>query len=329
MNYAFESFTGIRPTADLTVANYIGAVRPVLEREEEGESTSIFLAELHATTTASPAEVVEHSRELGRTLIASGVQGDIYSQRETQDLVLETEHYLLALTSVARLLRLPTLKEKVTQSDNTENATVGLAMYPMLMAADIILARPQAVPTGKDQKPHLEITNELIRSFNRQYGAELPEPNMLEVDLPKIMSLDGSGRKMSKSVPKGAIFLDDTPDAGRKKIMKAVTALGPGPDMDAVIDNMVSIVEGLGGDSDTTELYQVAEKVRDGQPQMKLFKEIVGGTVFTFLSDMQERRSSVSDLEVTRRIREGSERFRPIGQATVSYMRQAYWSSNK
>ncbi|HEX8182131.1 MAG TPA: hypothetical protein VF575_00850 [Candidatus Saccharimonadales bacterium] len=326
MNYAIESFTGIRPTADLTVANYIGAVRPVLDRESDGQSTSIFLAELHAITTAPPADVIKNSRELGRTLIASGLQGDIYSQREVQDLVFEAEHYLLGLTSISRLLRLPTLKEKVTQSDNTENATVGLAMYPMLMASDIILARPAQVPTGKDQKPHLEITNELIRGFNRQHGARLPEPRMLEVELPKIMSLDGSGRKMSKSIPKGAIFLDDTPLSGFKKVMKAVTASEPGPVMDSALDNMITMVTGLGTESDIAGLKVTADQIREGQPCIKDFKEQAGDAVRGFLTDMQERRASVSDSEVSLRILEGSERFRPIGQATLNYMRDMYWS---
>lgn len=329
MNYAIESFTGIRPTADLTVANYIGAVRPILDQEAQGNQAAVFLAELHAATTNRPSEVARHSEELTRTLIASGVRGEIYSQRQIGDLVSQAEVSLRGLTTVARLLRLPTLKEKVTHSDNTENANVALAMYPMMMAADIVLARPEVVPTGKDQKPHLEITNELIRAFNREYDAELPEPAMREVQLPNIMSLDGSGRKMSKSYPKGAIFLNDAPEAGRKKVMKAVTAPEPGADMDAAIDNMLQIAEGVMDDETDKpqyeELVAVGDAVKDGERRMKEFKQGVGDLVVGFLVRINEKRDSVDDAEVRARVKQGSEWFRPTGEATLAYMRAAQW----
>lgn len=327
MNYGMESFTGIRPTADLTVANYIGAIKPILDQEAEGNETAVFLAELHATTTHRPSEVAEYAKDLGRTLIASGVEGEIYSQRQVSDLVLETELSLRGLTTVSRLLRLPTLKEKVTHSDKTENATVALAMYPLLMASDIVLARPREVPTGKDQKPHLEITNELIRAFNREYGANLPIPQVREVVLPNIMSLDGTGRKMSKSYPKGAIFLNETPEEGRKKISKAVTASEPGEAMDASIDNMIDIGSGLviPDSSEIEELQKIGVDIKNGERRMKEFKDGLGEIVVGFLTDMNARRDEISDDAVTQRIQQGSQWFRSIGQETVDHMRSAYW----
>jgi len=327
MKYGIESFTGIRPTADLTVANYIGAVKPILDQETDGHDSAIFLAELHAATTNRPAEVMQHSHELTRTLIASGVRGEIYSQRDAQDLVSEVEMSLRGLTTVSRLLRLPTLKEKVQQSDNTENANVALAMYPMMMAADIVLARPAEVPTGKDQKPHLEITNELIRSFNREYDADLPEPQMREVTLPNILSLDASGRKMSKSYPKGAVFLNDVPEIGRRKIMKAVTASEPGPEMDVAIDNLLSIANGLSSDEDALgEVAQIGEDIKSGERRMKEFKENIGDIVVGFLVDINDKRDSISDEEVRVRIAQGNEWFRPIGEETAAYVRDRYWN---
>lgn len=328
MKHAVESFTGIRPTADLTVANYIGAVKPVLDRESTGGETSIFLAELHAATTDRPADVLKYSRELTRTLMASGVQGEIYSQRDIQDLVMPMEVSLRGLTTVARLLRLPTLKEKVQHSDNTENANVALAMYPMMMAADIVLARPGEVPTGKDQKPHLEITNELIRAFNREYDAALPEPQMREVVLPNILSLDASGRKMSKSYPKGAIFLNDTPEQGRRKIMRAVTAPEPGPVMDAAVDNLLEIAKGLSADgTQLDELSGIGTEIKGGERRMKDFKEGIGEVVTKFLVDINEKRDSVSDRAVAERMAKGHEWFRPIGKDTLDYVQDRYWGT--
>lgn len=327
MKYGVDSFTGIRPTADLTVANYIGAIRPIIDREGEDHRSAVFLAELHAATTDDPRSVQHHSLELTRTLIAAGVQSEIYSQRDFAKEVAMVEYSFRGLTSVSRLLRLPTLKEKVTQSDNPETASVSLMMYPMLMAADIVLARPGVVPTGKDQKPHLEITNELIRAFNRTYDADMPEPAVIEEKPINILSLDGSGRKMSKSIPKGAIFLSDTPDIGRRKIMKAKTASEPGEQMDSSIDNLVSIAEPLARDMpivDMVEMRALAEQAKT-QGRAGEFKVYIGQVVADFLLGINEARLNVSDAEVKARIQQGKTWFSPIAQETVEYVEAKYW----
>lgn len=326
MNHAIDTFTGIRPTADLTVANYIGAVQPLMEQEAEGQNASIFLAELHAATTDSPKSVLEHSVGLTRTLIASGIKGDIYSQRDVRDLVTQTEVSIRGLTTVARLLRLPTLKEKVTQSDNVENANLALAMYPAMMAADIILARPRQVPTGKDQKPHLEITNEFIRAFNREYDAELPEPQMREAASINVLSLDNSGRKMSKSIRKGAIFLDDTPEDARRKIMKAPTAPEPGEQLTAAIDNLTLIGSRLSSSS-FDEVAQLGESVKQGERVTRQFKEGVADTVVAFLDELAERRDSITDADVKERLMKGHAWFRPIAEETLLYIDERQWGS--
>lgn len=328
MNYGVETFTGIRPTADLTVANYLGAVKPLLNKEAAGEQTSIFLAELHAATTTPPSDVREHSKTLTRTLMASGVEGEIYSQYDIRDLVSQTELSIRGLTSVARVLRLPTLKEKVTQSDNVETANVALAMYPMMMAADIILARPAFVPTGKDQKPHLEITNELIRSLNREYGTELPEPREVTSDPINILSLDHSGRKMSKTIPSGALYLDDDNDAIRRKIKKAPTASEPGAQMDTAIDNLTTIGVGLSvEDAQKRELETLGQRVKDGERVTGHFKELVGDVVVDFLTQLNEQRASVSDSDMKARLQQGHDLMRPIGQETLDHIEDHIWNS--
>ncbi len=321
MHYAMESFTGVRPTADLTVANYIGAVKPILDAEEAepDAQSAVFLAEIHAATTANPRDVAVHSRELTRTLIASGYNGEIYSQWDIEDLVGPTELSIRGLVSVARLLRLPTLKDKVGGDDKIDTAPVDLAMYPMMMAADIILARPEFVPTGKDQLPHLEITREIVRAHNAKYGTELPMPEAKNVDPINIGTLSRHEGKMSKTEPKGAIFLGNSPDEARTKIMKAVTASGPGAEMDARIDNLLTIARGLASASDTRldELTELADAVKAGEPQTPTFKDGVAEITGDFIADLQERRDSVSDSEVDERRSRGHEWIRPIASATL------------
>lgn len=327
MKYGIESFTGARPTADLTLGNYLGAIKPVLDREAAGENSAMFLADYHATTTHSPHEVNRHSTDLARTLIASGIQGEIYRQRDFRNQVMAVELATRGLVSTARLLRLPTLKDKIKNNENPDNANAALLLYPVTMAADIILARPREVPTGKDQLPHLEITNEIIRDFNRTYAAELPEPRARQVDPVNIMSLNSDG-KMSKSSPKGAIFLSDSPDVARKKIMRARTAPTPGPEMDAAIDNMLAIAT-IGSRNDDLatqdELKTLANSVKEGQPRAGEFKAAVGDIVSTFIGDINERRASVTDADVADRLAQGQEWFEPIANETVAYVDAKFW----
>ncbi len=321
MRYALESFTGIRPTADLTVANYIGAIQPILDDEATGVTTAVFLAELHAGTTTDPRKVGKYSTELTRTLIASDVKGEIYSQYDVKDLVAQTEYAIRGLTTAARLLRLPTLKDQVVQSDNVETANAALVMYPLMMASDIILARPHTVPTGKDQKPHLEITNELIRATNRTYGTELPIPAQRETESINLLSLDNSGRKMSKSLPGGAVFLDDPADIARRKIMKAPTASEPGEQMDRAIDNLTMIAEGLNPDKDAfLSIQSLAQLVKDGSRVTKQFKTEVADTVTDFLAELADKRDNVSDEDVADRRAAGHEWFRPIATETLHHI---------
>ena len=329
MNYAVESFTGARPTADLTLGNYLGAIDPVLTREAAGEKTAIFLADLHAATTHDPRKVVGHSIELARTLIAADVQSEIYSQRDFTKEVMAVELAIRGLVSTARLLRLPTLKDKIKNNENLDNANTALLLYPVTMAADIILARPREVPTGKDQLPHLEITNEIIRKFNRAFDASLPAPAAREVEPVNIMSLDGSGTKMSKTLPRGAVFLSDTPDVAHKKIVRARTASGPGPEMNEAIDNMLAIALPLGRRgvdlAVLSELTELGERVKQGEPGAGNFKGVVGDIVAAFLRDINERRESISDADVADRLARGREWFAPTASETAEYVESHFW----
>lgn len=331
MNYAMESFTGIRPTADLTAANYIGALKRTIDDEQIARDkgveiqSSVFLAEIHAATTADPRDVVCHSHELTRTLIALGYEGEIYSQWDIEDLVAPTEYALRGLTSVARLLRLPTLKDKVGQSDAVESAPVSLAMYPMMMAADIVLARPEFVPTGKDQRPHIEITRELIRAHNRKFGTRLPEPKDKDLVPINIGSLGPDSGKMSKTEPKGAILLDETPEQAKRKIMKAFVPAELGEERDARVDNIVAIAHGLSlpGDARFDEVVQLAGQMRDGLPISRDFKESVAEIVGGFVAGLHEKRQSVSDAEVAARRESGLGYIHPIATETLTELKAA------
>jgi tryptophanyl-tRNA synthetase len=331
MEHAIDTFTGIRPTADLTVANYLGAVKPILDRERANpvDSSAVFLAELHAATTERPSVVRAHSLELTRTLIACGVRGEVYSQQSLDDLVMRTELSLRGLVRVSELLRQPTLKDKIRSTDNPDSATVALSMYPVLMASDIILARPSEVPTGQDQRGHLELTNKLIRRFNSTFDAELPEPYNREVDPVNVLSLDGSGRKMSKSMESGAIYLDGTPDEAKRRVMRAVTASEPGEALDRSVDNLLYLGQQLHGDTfvPDAELDELAQAVKNGERVTKKFKLAVAENVAGFIGDMQHQRAEVSDQDVLDRINRGNQYIHPIAKETDRYISERYWAA--
>lgn len=331
MKYGLETFTGIRPTADLTIANYLGAIDPLVDYESanQGHQTAVFVAEMHAATTDDPRKVMANSNELVRTLIASGVEGQIFSQRSFQPQVAAIETCFRSLTTVSRILRLPTLKEKIKQSDNPEVANVALAMYPILMASDIVLMRPRFVPTGKDQLPHLEVTRELIHSFNKTYGAQLPIPTQRIEDPINVLALDNSGRKMSKSHPSGAIFLDDEPGVAARKISRATTASGPGDEMNRAVDNLVFIGTRLGNVVSGSDLLCIGNGVKDGQPRLKELKDGVASNVLAFLGTIQSRKSDISDAAVAERLSAGHDWASPIAKQTLDHVFDAYWGTTK
>lgn len=332
-----KSFSGIRPTGGLTAANYIGALKRTIDDEKAAEvggnqiQSSVLVAEIHAATTADPRDVVFHSHELTRTLIALGYGGEIYNQRDIADLVAQTEYALRGLTTLARLLRLPTLKEKVGQSASPESAPVSLVMYPLMMAADIIMARPEFVPTGKDQRPHIEITRELMRAHNRKFKTDLRLPKDKDIEPINIGSLGPDSGKMSKTEPNGAILLDETPELARRKIMKAFLSSEPGNERNARVDNIVAVAQGLSvpGDARFDEIVQLAGQLKDGMPVSRDFKDGVAQIVSGFVADLHEKRQSVSDAEVAARRESGHDYIRPIAAATLTLLNTAQQTSRE
>jgi tryptophanyl-tRNA synthetase len=203
--------SGIRPTGNLHLGNYLGALRNFTKMQHEN-TCFFFIADYHSLTTHPTPQ---------------NLQGNV-----KQALVeyLAAELYLLMNMNayMGELERVTTFKEKARKQPQNINA--GLLTYPTLMAADILIHRAHKVPVGKDQEQHLEMTRTFARRFNRMYNAEVfPEPvayNFGE-DLVKIPGLDGSA-KMSKSDDENsAIFLADEPEVIRKKVMRAVTDAGP------------------------------------------------------------------------------------------------------
>lgn len=222
--------SGIRPTGNLHLGNYFGALRNFIKMQNEN-NCYFFIADYHSLTThPTPADLHGNVKSVLIDYLAAGLNPEKATLYLQSDLPETAELYLFLNMNayLGELERVTSFKDKArTQPDNIN---AGLLTYPTLMAADIIIHRAHKVPVGKDQEQHLEMTRTFANRFNRLYHVEyFPEPvayNFGE-ELVKIPGLDGS-TKMGKSEGEGnAIFLNDDPEVIRKKIMRAVTDSGP------------------------------------------------------------------------------------------------------
>ncbi|MBP7243871.1 MAG: tryptophan--tRNA ligase, partial [Bacteroidia bacterium] len=222
--------SGIRSTGNLHLGNYFGAMKNFLRMQEENQCY-FFIADYHSLTThPKPQDLRQNVRQVLAEYLACGLDPEKCTLYVQSDVPEVAELYLLLNMHAYKgeLERATTFKEKARKQPDNINA--GLLTYPVLMAADILLHRASKVPVGKDQEQHLEMTRQFGNRFNRMYEVDyFPEPQAFNfgVQLVKVPGLDGSG-KMGKSEGEGnAVFLFDTDEALKKKVMRAVSDAGP------------------------------------------------------------------------------------------------------
>ncbi len=224
--------SGIKPTGNLHLGNYLGAVKQWVAMQDEiqaaGGETMYFIADLHGLTEwIAPADLRANTIEMTATLVAAGID-PARSILFNQARVPAHSELSWLLNNVARvgwLNRMTQFKDKAGK--NREGASVGLYDYPVLMAADVLLYNATHVPVGEDQKQHLELARDIATKFNNDYGAELftlPEP-LVSKAAPRIMSLRDAGAKMSKSNPseQSVVKLIDSDEVIADKFRKAKT----------------------------------------------------------------------------------------------------------
>lgn len=273
--------SGIRPTGNLHLGNYFGAMKSFLQLQEE-YNCYFFIADWHSLTThPRPDNIVGSVQKILAEYLACGLNPEkaaLYIQSDVKE-VLELYLFLNMNAYLGELERTTSFKEKARQQPDNVNA--GLLTYPTLMAADILLHRAHKVPVGKDQEQNMEMSRKFARRFNTLYGEELfPEPASFthSQSAIKIPGLDGSG-KMGKSEG-NAIYLIDDEATIRKKVMRAVTDSGPTvPDSPKpeVIQNLFTLLEAV-STPDTyayfDEKYNSCE-IRYGDLKKQLAEDII------------------------------------------------------
>lgn len=214
--------SGMRPTGKLHIGHYVGALDNWVKLQDEYESFHL-IADYHVlTTTLDTQDVYQNSIDMLIDWLASGldpVKSPMFRQSQIKQ---HTELNLIfsMLITVNRLERNPTLKDQIRDL-NIEHVIYGHLGYPVLQAADILLYKGDAVPVGDDQVPHIEISREIARRFNNQYGVVFPEPEALLTKFSRLSGLDGNA-KMSKSL-NNTILLSDDVETVKSKMKKAVT----------------------------------------------------------------------------------------------------------
>ncbi len=312
-------FSGIRPTGELHIGNYLGAIKQWIELQEKNEC--IFcVADLHAITTPyEKKDLQKNILETSIAYLAAGLDPEksiIFIQSQVKEHA-ELAWLLGSIISIGELKRMTQFKEKSKKHPKYINA--GLFNYPVLMASDILLYQTEGVPVGKDQEQHVELTREIARRFNKKFGKVLKVPKSL---LPKvgakIMSLQEPKKKMSKTGnPKGCIGLFDSPKLIQKKIMSAVTDAGKNitynPKKKAGISNLLTIYSLFSGKS-----IKQLEKEFKGKKYSE-FKKSLAELIIKSLESPRKKRKELLNREVYVRkiLEQGKKRAELLARSTV------------
>ncbi len=225
--------SGIQPTGRLHIGNYLGAIKNFVELQNSGKyQCYFFIADYHSLTEDfNPSEKSQQILNVAKAYLAAGLNQK-KSTLFIQSSVSAHTELAWILNTVAPLGEMERMTQYKDKSDNQKNnINIGLLTYPALMAADILLYNAAFVPVGDDQVQHLELTRTLARKFNGKFpgrtgGNVFAEPQALLTKNSRVMSLDNPEKKMSKSLPAGCLFLDDSPEEIKAKISRAVTDSG-------------------------------------------------------------------------------------------------------
>lgn len=316
--------SGIRATGRLHLGNYLGAIKGMLELQDNPDYETFYMvADVHTITTPyNVSELKQNIKEVVLDYLAAGIdpeKSELFIQSEVPQ-QLELSHYLSSVISIARMQHLPTFKDKVAQHPN--NVTMALLNYPILMAADILAYKATDVPVGVDQEPHLEVTRQIARKMNDTYKTNLPEPKIFETKGKYIPSLTGEG-KMSKSSEGSFINLTDDLETIQDKLAKAPTDSGKGGSVPekGSIAGLLHFVELFEGEKKKKEYEE--QYVGDGIRYADLKKNLAAA-IFETLKPIQEKRSKLEkDPEYIEAVlKKSSERARKVAQETLDEVKE-------
>ena len=317
-------FSGARPTGRQHLGNYLGAIKNYVALQDEYDCV-YCIVDIHALTTVEDTHNLrENTYEMALDFLAAGIRPEesiIFIQSHVPQ-VTELHTILSMVTPLGKLTDLPTFKEKAREQPH--NVNYGLVGYPVLMAADILLYKADAVPVGIDQAPHLEFAREVVRSFNFRYNTDvLVEPQMKSTEVPKVLGIDGQ-QKMSKSL-NNHIELAGTPQETQQRVMQMVTdparlrRSDPGnPD----VCNVFSLHKIF---STSEQVKMVDVECRRAGIGCVDCKKLLAENINAHLAPFRERRAELAAKpdEIWEILRDGGRRAGLIAAQTMAEVREA------
>ena len=331
--------TGIRANNDLHIGNYFGAMLPMIDmakRRSDEYDIHMFIPDLHSFTTP-----IDHSQlqasimNNARVYVAAGLPLDNPSIHLYRQSYVPAHSELTVLLNnfvgMGEMERMTQYKDKSARLSN-DRVSVGLFDYPVLMASDILLYNAKYIPVGDDQTQHLEITRDIAERMNGRFGElfTVPEPVAKQHEFfgkeqgLRIKDLADPSKKMSKSdeTGKGVIFLSDSPDEARKKIMSATTddkaSVNYDKENQPGISNIIDILALLRGitPAEVAAEYQGMDRYGD-------FKKIVADEMAQFLTDFQSRLASLNDAAILTKLEESERAMNEVANTTLRRVQKA------
>ncbi len=321
--------SGIQPSGDMTLGNYLGAIINWKKQIEQYDENFFFLADLHSLTVLpDPADLRDRIRQTVMTLIACGLDLEkavLFRQSDLGGYHSELAWIFSCLTPEGRLEQMTQFKEK---SQKQQIIGTGLKTYPILMAADIALYQSTLVPVGDDQRQHLELCREIVRRFNHRYGYTMPVP---KADIPKalarVKSLTAGTKKMSKSDENrdGCIYLLDSPDEISRKVKRAKTDNDPtlrfDEDNRPEVTNLLSMFKVLSGrDSEPNDAIEAHFEGKGAKGLKEELTEALVETLRPIREKYNELATTSDQVDVV--LKQGVERAEPTAKKTLALAKQ-------
>jgi len=319
-------FSGIQPTGQKHLGNYIGAIRQYVEGQDRGDPAIYCIVDLHALTVPwDPASLRESVHDTTAILLAASLDPErsvLFRQSDVREHT-ELTWYLAALTAHGDLNRMTQFKEK--SAKQRELASAGLFFYPVLQAADVLAYKAQEVPVGEDQRQHVELMREIARRFNERFGPILVEPELRVPEVgARIMDLQEPTSKMSTTggSESGTVLVLDDPKTVTKKIKSAVTDSG----------SEVKRGEGKEGIANLIQILAVARGSSEEEVEREFegsgygdFKGAVAEAVVDFLAPVRERYEELrpDEAALEQALEAGAEKARALASPTLAEVRSA------
>lgn len=316
--------SGIRATGRLHLGNCFGAVKGMLDLQENRDYETFYMvADLHSINTPyDPKSFQDDVRNVVIDYLSIGLNPEkstLFVQSHVPEHV-ELSYLFSSILSVARMRHLPTYKDKL--KENSKNANMAMLYYPILMTSDILSYKAGEVPVGDDQLAHLEVAREVSRKMNTKYGTDFPEPVQYKTRGHMIPSLTGEG-KMSKSVEGSYINLTDSLEEIKTKLAKVPTDSGRGSEIpkEGSIANLLAFVELFQGEKKREE-YE--KQHQESGIKYQDLKQSLAEAIYNELKPIQGKRKEleVKPEYIEKVIREGAEKARKFAEETLQEVKE-------